>query len=519
MNLDYKPPGKVAKAFMKDNSFVRGIRGPVGSGKSVTCCMEIMRRAIGQKPNDSGTRRSRWAVIRNTNPQLKTTTIKTWRDWFDDEVGKFVWSPPYTHNINFALDDGTTVELEVIFLALDKQEDVKKLLSLELSGVWINEAREIPKSIVDACTMRVGRFPSMREGGPTWFGVIMDTNAPDETHWWGIMSGEVAAPEFMSEEEKLLLVKPDDWQFFSQAGAMKEKRDRSGSLTGYELNPHRENKDNLQPDYYEKIILGKAAPWVKVYVLNQYQALMDGKPVYPSFRREAHVSASPLEPKEGLDVIVGIDFGRTPSAVFTQQLHSGRWIVFHELIGSDMGAGRFADALKREIIRQNWENHNFVFIGDPAGNQMAQTSEQTPFMILRANGINARPSPTNDIIVRIEAVESTLNRMVDGNPAFLISPTCSTLVSGFEGGYEYKRSYSAGNERFEERPSKNRFSHPHDALQYAMVGGGEGRRVINGGKSRPAHTIAEKAGNPLQRQSRRRGASRLPRLDRTKWTG
>ena len=95
MQLDYKPPGPIAKAFMKDEAFVRGIRGPVGSGKSVTCCMEIMRRAVNQKPNDSGIRRSRWAVIRNTNPQLKTTTIKTWRDWFSDEIGKFVWSPPY----------------------------------------------------------------------------------------------------------------------------------------------------------------------------------------------------------------------------------------------------------------------------------------------------------------------------------------------------------------------------------------------------------------------------------------
>ena len=71
MQLDYKPPGPIAKAFMKDEAFVRGIRGPVGSGKSVTCCMEIMRRAVNQKPNDSGIRRSRWAVIRNTNPQLK----------------------------------------------------------------------------------------------------------------------------------------------------------------------------------------------------------------------------------------------------------------------------------------------------------------------------------------------------------------------------------------------------------------------------------------------------------------
>ena len=115
-------------------------------------------------------------------------------------------------------------------MALDKQEDVKKLLSLELTGVWLNEARELPKSIVDACTMRVGRFPSMRDGGPSWFGVIMDTNAPDETHWWGIMAGEVPAPEYMQSEEKMLLVKPDDWTFFSQQGAMRERKDENGAL-------------------------------------------------------------------------------------------------------------------------------------------------------------------------------------------------------------------------------------------------------------------------------------------------
>ena len=70
MNLDYKPPGLIAKTFMKDKSFVRGIRGPVGSGKSVTCCMELMRIAVNQSPNKSGVRRTRFAVIRNTNQNL-----------------------------------------------------------------------------------------------------------------------------------------------------------------------------------------------------------------------------------------------------------------------------------------------------------------------------------------------------------------------------------------------------------------------------------------------------------------
>ena len=202
----YKPDGEVLKSFMKDDTFFRGIRGPVGSGKSVGCCIEIFRRALAQEQNEDGVRRSRWAIIRNTNPQLKTTTIKTWLDWFPEETwGKFRWEVPYTHHIK-----RKDLDLEVIFLALDRPEDVKKLLSLELTGIWINEARELPKSIIDACTMRVGRFPSMREGGPSWSGVIADTNAPEEDHWWPIMSGEVPVPDHIPHEQARMLVKPDN---------------------------------------------------------------------------------------------------------------------------------------------------------------------------------------------------------------------------------------------------------------------------------------------------------------------
>ena len=60
----YKPDGEVLKDFMKDSSFFRGIRGPVGSGKSVACCVEVFRRALQQQKNSEGKSRSRWAVLR-----------------------------------------------------------------------------------------------------------------------------------------------------------------------------------------------------------------------------------------------------------------------------------------------------------------------------------------------------------------------------------------------------------------------------------------------------------------------
>ena len=68
--------------------------------------------------------------------------------------------------------------------------------------------------------------------------------------------------------------------------------------------------------------------------------------------------------------------------------------------------------------------------------------------------------------------------MVDGNAGFLIDPRCKELIKGFEGGYAYRRIQVSG-ERYDDRPEKNHFSHIHDALQYLMLGAGEGRQVLN----------------------------------------
>jgi hypothetical protein len=78
LETTYKPPGPVAKVFMMDDAFFRGIMGPFGSGKSTVCIMEILRRASLQRAGKDGIRRSRWAIIRNTYPKLRATTIKSW---------------------------------------------------------------------------------------------------------------------------------------------------------------------------------------------------------------------------------------------------------------------------------------------------------------------------------------------------------------------------------------------------------------------------------------------------------
>ena len=469
----YKPDGQTIKSFMKDSNFFRGIRGPVGSGKSVACCVEVFRRSLEQKKNDQGIRKSRWAIIRNTNPQLRTTTIKTWLDWFPEDVwGKFHWSVPYTHHIQ-----QDELDIEILFLALDRPEDVKKLLSLELTGIWINEAREVPKSIIDACTMRVGRYPSMREGGASWSGVIADTNAPEEDHWWAIMAGEVPIPDYIPREQAQMLIKPDNWSFYVQPSAMKEKLDEKGDVDSYEVNKNAENISNILETYYPNLIRGKTKSWIDVYVMNKLGSIQEGKPVYPQFVSETHIAEEEIPIAVGVPLYIGVDFGLTPAAVFGQKVR-GRWLLQSEIVAIDMGIVRFAELLRQEIATR-FSGLDVNIIGDPAGDFRAQTDESTPFQILRGAGLRAIPAPSNSVDLRLESVSSQLTKMSDGQPAFLIDRRCPTLIKGFQGGYCYRRMQVSG-ERYDDKPEKNMYSHIHDALQYLMLGAGEGRQLIAG---------------------------------------
>ena len=107
--------------FHRSKLFYRGIVGPVGSGKSTSCCMEIMSRALRQARGPDGIRRTRWVVVRNTYGELKDTTLVTWLMWFGESIfGPFAKSE-MTHRLEFK-----DVSMEVMFRALDRPDHVAK---------------------------------------------------------------------------------------------------------------------------------------------------------------------------------------------------------------------------------------------------------------------------------------------------------------------------------------------------------------------------------------------------------
>jgi hypothetical protein len=332
----------------------------------------------------------------------------------------------------------------------------------------------------------------------------------DETHWWPIMSGEAPVPEHLSEDETLMLRKPPDWQFFTQPQAMFEHRDSSGRITRYDLNPKAENLNNLIPDYYPQTIQGKRKDWIDVYILNKLGSVATGRSVYEgSFNRAFHVRAYDAEPIPGTPLLVGLDFGLTPAAIICQQLTFGRYRVLREICLTEIGAKRFGLILKTLLNQYAPPNTVVKLTGDPAGDQRSGTDEMTPFRILAGMGLFARPAPTNDPTVRIEAVDNLLTRVVDGQPAIEINPSCTTLIRGFENGYHFRKRRTSMGDEYEPIPDKNRYSHIHDALQYVVIGEGEANRLFGGqGAENVVHNVAP-AQNIWQRhRSRLKGRRR-----------
>ena len=471
LKLDFSSAPTVGRFFNSD-SFVRGLMGPVGSGKSYACCAEIFRRAVQQRPSPrDGIKYSRFAIVRNTHPMLRTTTLKTWLELLPEATwGPVKYAPPITHHIKLPPRDGAAgIDMEVIFLALDDPKDVRKVLSLELTGAWVNEARELPKAIIDGLTHRVGRYPSKADGGPTWRGVIMDTNPPDDDHYWYRLA------------EKDTPTGRFKWEFFRQPGGvlevpLDELPEDMPEAQGYthqagkwwQTNPHAENLKNLPNGYYDQLLGGKNLDWIRCYAKGEYTFVQEGRPVWPEY--DDAMMADDLEPLENLPVHVGLDFGLTPAAVFAQRLPNGRWNVLHELVSFDMGLERFCSMLKSEL-ETFFPRYQVLIWGDPAGQQRDQIFETTAFDHLKTHGMRARPTATNEFRTRREALAIPMGRLIEGKPGFMIDRKCMRLRKSLGGGYHFKRvAIGAGQERFKDSPNKNEHSHVGDAAGYCLLG-------------------------------------------------
>jgi hypothetical protein len=163
------------------------------------------------------------------------------------------------------------------------------------------------------------------------------------------------------------------------------------------------------------------------------------------------------------------------------QCVNGRWVLLTELIGDNESAQLFAPRVKRHLA-QKYPGFKCEFWGDPRGADRTQSVETTAYDIFSANGMRVLPATTdNNPEMRRSAIGAVLAR----RNGFGINPSNLVAKTGFAGGYHYPKIKGTG--MYSERPRKNRFSHIVEAVENAVLGGGEGDAIVQ--TSRPQRSV------------------------------
>ena len=463
--INYRPPPTLAR-FMVSEARTRIAAGPVGSGKTVSCIIELLRRAIQQDKADDGFRYTRFAILRQTLQQLKMTVLKDIMQWL-----RGIATLKVSDNTVFV--EFGDVKSEWLMMPMEDPEDQRRLLSSQLTGAWISECIEVNADLVDAIAGRCGRYPGPSLGGCTWYGIIMDTNMPEEGSRW----------------HELMEDPPEDWQVFKQPGGLEPDAENLEWLL--------QSKDTLilpidHPNrlaagrkYYERLAAGPNTAWINRYVHAKYGIDPSSTAVFGAifFPRNTtydipwHVVDN-IPVTHGATIIVGQDFGRDPAAVIGQVNMSGQLCVLDEINSRKMGLQKhITDHLRPRLQQDRYIGQPLCIVGDPAGIAKNSHYEETSFDLLKSHGFHAFPAPTNDLDPRLRAVEAWLLGARGTGAALIIDSRCTTLITALRSGYKFENLKTGETKP---KPLKNEYSHLADALQYlALSANGGALGLIN----------------------------------------
>jgi PBSX family phage terminase large subunit len=159
-----------------------GIDGPAGTGKTFGTLYYIHVLLLKYP-------RSKWLVARKSNTDLAGSALATYRDdVLDPREGVNYFGGNKVRPAAYEYPNGSLL----IVSGLDKPTKVK---SLEVDGVYINEATECTIDDLEFCRMR------LRKGKIPWQQVIMDFNPDAPEHWLNQRMNDGTTTRLLSRHE------------------------------------------------------------------------------------------------------------------------------------------------------------------------------------------------------------------------------------------------------------------------------------------------------------------------------
>ncbi|WP_028316705.1 hypothetical protein [Desulfatibacillum aliphaticivorans] len=434
--------------FVHDAAHIVMLMGPMGEGKTFAGVAGLIAHALRCGRDIRG------ALVRDTHQNIKISTVPD----IQEVLGNFVsFKDDYKKMIIHS-----TPKVEMDLFGIDDQASISKLQGPQYAVIWLEEPAPIkekanaglPKEVFDLAVARASR---QRGTTPR---VQITQNPADEDHW--------------TEEVAML---PEVYQTDPDTGLSIIKH-------VYKI-PYRDNKyanplmrvanrAAFQHDkgMYARYVEGRPAP------------VQLGKAVTPQYNEMVHFMRDvelPVIP--GAVGIRGYDAWHNPVCGIGQFVPPGR-LIFHDvLVGEGIGIEELLEQMvipmlnspkykgaNGEPLISDWRDIGDPTMRTPDQSSVKRSTAKTLKAVLEKAGfprVKFEPGPTR-IKNRIEPLQEGLTRLVNGEPAILLSRSAYLLHRALNGGWHWKTDNS-GN-IIGSVPAKDRFSHPGDMAAYVAAG-------------------------------------------------
>ncbi len=457
--------------------------GPAGSGKTVCSVFKGPLLAAEYLPVcKDGWIRMKLACIRDTYRDFARTALSSWYDafpinhpWTHEHSGG--QDRPVKHILRYrtrrpGISGWINVEIEMQTGAIGDANVEQFIKGYEITAGWMNECDMMDERVPGLLFQRTGRYPKVEDIAPSELErVSQDGRKAFEQMGLTADPNEVILPRIVWGD-----FNPPDIDNWTYRFCVKDK------LPGFNLfrqpsglSSQAENRVGKPRSSYELEAATQQDHIVRRMVHGEFGYALDGKPVYPEFSLQRHVSDSAIKPREGIPLSLGFDAGGSPACSIDQFLPNGQNLSLHEICAQPgTGPGRFSEMVM-EVLLARFKG---FAIGEAWGDPSAfwgadRQAGELSFMetVSRALNINILPAPSNEPAIRQEAVRWYLGAPIDANTErMLVDPThCPTLIGGFAAHYKLTKQASAGATDVL-AVQKNAYSHIHDAKQYVCLG-------------------------------------------------
>lgn len=447
------------------------------SAKTSFAIMELLRTALLQEPSPlDNTRYTRMLVVRNTYSLLKSNTIPSMKNMLGPLLQVTEGSQP-TGKVRARLGDGTMLNMDVQFLALDSEDAQDKLLGAEPTMVLCDELNMMAESVVFALVRRLGRYPSGTKGKVSRTGIIGVFNGPVKGSWlhrWYLGERD---REFEQTARQMGVRK--FVEFFKQPPALIPPAGYPNSHdpnAEWLPNPLAENIENLAQGYgYYYAMLADPDPGkIQSYVCGDFADVKHGKVVFPEFHRDVHTfDAKAVDTTQLREYYLAFDFGRTPVCIVGYLSPDGSLLVLDEFMGEDMSVDTLYRTEVLPALKQRYPNAVCAgAYGDPAGLVQGQNLDLSMFDVLRNLGVPiTAPTRSNKLEPRLQAVRSFMASLgYNGKPRLRIRDNCRFLIQAMAADYIYENRAGGGTQDTPTKTHVGWASDLSDSLQYLTMG-------------------------------------------------